>query len=51
MQSDLTSTGLIANDLKSLWIPARCTIWSGLELDLEQGWLRIPESKLQMLQN
>ena len=51
VRSDLASAGLIANDLKSQWIPARCIIWLGFELDLEQGWLRIPESKLQMLQN
>ena len=51
MRSDLASAGLIANDLKSQWIPARCIIWLGFELDLEQGWLRIPESKLQRLQN
>ena len=51
VRSDLASAGLIANDLKSQWIPARCIIWLGFELDLEQGRLRFPEFKLQMLQN
>ena len=51
VQSDLASAGLIVNDVKSQWIPAKCIIWLGFKLDLEQGRLRIPESKLQRLQN
>ena len=27
VQSDLASTGLIVNDVKSQWIPAKCIIW------------------------
>ena len=51
VQSDLATAGLVVNDSKSQWIPTKCIVWLGFELDLDQGQLRTPEAKLQALYN
>ena len=49
IQRDLVSAGLIVNKSKFQWIPTKCIVWLGFELDLNQGQFTILETKLQAL--
>ena len=37
IQRDLVSAGLIVNESKFQWIPTKCIVWLGFELDLNQA--------------
>ena len=43
---DLASAGLIANEQKSQWEPEQRLIWLGFEINLHEGQLFIPQTKL-----
>ena len=49
VQGDLAKAGLVVNESKSHWGSSKHIIWLGFELDLEQGQLRVPETKLRAL--
>jgi len=46
VQVDLASAGLIVNEQKSQWEPEQRLIWLGFEINLHEGQLFIPETKL-----
>ena len=49
VQLDLSKAGLIANNVKSQWVPVKKLTWLGFQIEIEEGKLSVPEQKLMKL--
>ena len=49
IQLDLSKAGLIANNVKSQWVPVKKLTWLGFQIEIEEGKLSVPEQKLMKL--
>ena len=49
IRNDLQRAGLVINVQKSVWVPVQTLTWLGFDLDLSQGVVSIPTSKIDNL--
>ena len=51
VRDTLEKEGFVANEAKCTWTPTHKLQWLGFNIDLEQGELSVPETKLSMLKS
>ena len=49
VRNDLQRAGLVVNVQKSIWLPAQALTWLGFDLNLSQGVVSVPTSKIDNL--
>ena len=50
VRSSLAASGFLENEEKSEWFPKQNSLWLGVELNLEENFLRIPKYRIDSLQ-
>ena len=48
VRNDLQRAGLVVNVQKSIWIPVQTLTWLGFDLDVAQGVVSVPTSKIEI---
>jgi len=51
VRSSLAASGFLENEEKSEWYPKQSSLWLGVELNLKGNFLRIPDYRIDSLQN
>ena len=51
VQEDLGNEGFVKNKVKCSWTPSQQSTWLGFELDLQQGRIKVPKTKIDAPQS